>query len=179
MYWTGLGFWLDVECEGDKRDRLWNPVYGEHRPPDAWFMLAKRPWRAISCFFRTSTRALSLTSWPDRLSTSASWSSSASTWSRWWWRQMIRVRKRRKSLTKSTSSLWLSSPESVSWRCSLWGNTSSWTAGMCLTSSSWSSPLGVSGHHTWWGSPASAWGCFGSSFKTRGTTNKLFKHVIH
>ena len=132
----------------------------------------------ISCFLRISTRVLSLTSWPGRLLTSLSWSSSASTWSPWWWRLMSRVKKRQKSWTKSTSSLWPSSRESVSWRCLPWDITTSPTAGMCLTSSSWSSPLGVSGHCMWLGHPDSAWGHFDWSFKTKGTANKLLKTYV-
>lgn len=112
---------------------------------DALCMLASKALIYISCFLRTSTRALSLTLWPDKLLTSSSWSSSASIWSPWWWRLMTRVKKRQKSSTKSTSSLWLSSRESVSWKCSPYGITTSPMAGMCLTSLSWSSPSGVSG----------------------------------
>lgn len=57
---TGLSFCLDVECEGDKRDRLSKLVCEEHSLSRCLVYAGVKAWRTLSCFLRTSTRALSL-----------------------------------------------------------------------------------------------------------------------
>lgn len=62
----------------------------------------------------------------------SSWVSSASTWSRWWWKPMSKVKRRQTSSAKSIYSSSPSSLQNVCWNCWLWGSTISQMPGTYL-----------------------------------------------
>lgn len=86
---------------------------------------------------RTNTKVLFLMSSQNKPLMSPSWFSSALTWLPWWWKQMIKVKKKWTSSTKSTCFLLPFSPGSASSKCWLCDTTTSPMAGTSLTLSSW------------------------------------------